>query len=50
MTLPLWIGNTQKEGIDPFDIGVLIVQCSAKRLALRLADFSRQQLVGLVNL
>jgi len=38
--LPLWIGKNYSEGIDTFDIGVHCVQCSAKRLALHLAEFS----------
>jgi len=40
VTLPLWIGKNHSEGNDPFDIGVQCVQCSAKRLALHLAEFS----------
>ena len=40
VTLPLWIGKKHREGIDTFDTEVQCVQCSAKRLALHLAEFS----------
>jgi len=40
VTLPLWIGKNHSKGIDTFDIGIQCVQCSAKRLALHLAEFS----------
>ena len=36
---PLWIVKTRSEGIGTFDTGVSCVQCSAKRLALHLAEF-----------
>ena len=38
ITVPLWTGKTHSEGIETFDIGVQWVQCSAKRLALHLAE------------
>jgi len=34
------IGKNHSEGIDTFDMGVQSIQCSAKRLALHLAEFS----------
>ena len=39
VTLPLWIDKTHNEGIDTFDTGVQCILCSAKRLALHLAEF-----------
>jgi len=39
VTFPLWIGKTHSNGIGTFDIGVQCVQCSAKKLALHLAEF-----------
>ena len=38
----LRIGENHGEGIDTFDMGVQSVQCSAKRLALNEAEFSRR--------
>ena len=34
----MWIGKTHSEGIETFDIGVQYIQCSAKGLALHLAE------------
>ena len=39
ITLPLRICKTHSEGIDTFNIGIQCFQCSAKMLALHLAEF-----------